>query len=58
MNNIPEKSLFAGIYTFEDAGYNTAGRDINHDLLYYNRPVHFIKIMKNKCFRERVNFRR
>jgi hypothetical protein len=31
---------------------------INHDLLYNNRPVHFIKKALRKCFRERANFRR
>jgi hypothetical protein len=29
-----------------------------HDLLYNNRPVHFIKKALRKCFRERANFRR
>jgi hypothetical protein len=29
----------------------------NHDLLCYNRPVHFIKNALRKCFRERLNFR-
>jgi hypothetical protein len=28
-----------------------------HDLLYNNRPVHFIKNALCKCFRERTNFR-
>jgi hypothetical protein len=48
MNNIPKKRARTlalcgdhSNYTFEQAGYNTAGRD--HDLLYNNRPVHFIK---------------
>jgi hypothetical protein len=30
----------------------------DHDLLYNNRPVHFIKKALRKCFRERASFRR
>jgi hypothetical protein len=29
-----------------------------HDLLYNNRPGHFIEKALRKCFRERANFRR
>jgi hypothetical protein len=35
-----------------------AGVCFIHDLLYNNRPVHFIKKALRKCLRERANFRR